>query len=206
VDDCNNIAEPDTRKDIDTGDKQMIKIININKSFGDNKVIRDFSCTIPKNKITAISGASGCGKTTLLRIIMRLEQPDSGDVIYDGKISAVFQEHRLLPWSTAIDNIDVIIGDREKSMKWLDAVELAESANKYPAELSGGMNQRIALARALAYDSDILIMDEPFQALDEELKNRMVNLLITERGKRTVVLVTHEKDIIEKISDNVIYL
>ena len=184
----------------------MIKIININKSFGDNKVIRDFSCTIPKNKITAISGASGCGKTTLLRIIMRLEQPDSGDVIYDGKISAVFQEHRLLPWSTAIDNIDVIIGDREKSMKWLDAVELAESANKYPAELSGGMNQRIALARALAYDSDILIMDEPFQALDEELKNRMVNLLITERGKRTVVLVTHEKDIIEKISDNVIYL
>ena len=184
----------------------MIELININKSFGDNKVIRNFSCVIRDNKITAISGASGCGKTTLLRIIMKLDKPDSGEVIYDGRISAVFQEHRLLPWATAIDNLNLIINYKDKSMRWLEAVELAESADKYPSELSGGMNQRIAFARALAYESDILIMDEPFQALDEDLKYRMVDLLKNEQNNRTVVLVTHEKDIIEKIADDVIYL
>jgi ABC-type nitrate/sulfonate/bicarbonate transport system, ATPase component len=184
----------------------MIELININKSFGDNKVLSNFSCNIRNNKITAISGASGCGKTTLLRIIMKLDKPDSGEVICDGNISAVFQEHRLLPWSTAIENVDVVVNNKQTSMKWLEAVKLDDSAYKYPSELSGGMRQRVALARALAYQSDILIMDEPFHALDEDLKNDMIGLVLNERGQRTVLLVTHEKDIIERISDDIIYL
>lgn len=188
----------------------MIELINITKSFGDNIVLNNYSHNILKNKITSISGASGCGKTTLLRIIMNLEKPDSGDVIInngnDCTISAIFQEHRLLPWLTAIENVDIMIDDKVKSMYWLDKVSLSDAVNKYPSELSGGMNQRVALARALAYDSDILIMDEPFRALDDELKNKIIDLVIAERRKRTVVLVTHEKDIIEQISDDIIYL
>ena len=184
----------------------MIELININKSFGANKVLSNFSYSIAENKITSISGTSGCGKTTLLRIIMKLEKPDSGEVICDGSVSAVFQEHRLLPWSTAIENVDIAVNDIEKSMHWLEAVKLNDSVSKYPAELSGGMRQRVALARALAYDSDILIMDEPFHALDADLKEDMIKLVLNERKKRTVILVTHEKDIIERISDDIIYL
>ena len=184
----------------------MIKLINISKSFGENIVLSDFSCNIQKNRITSISGTSGCGKTTLLRIIMKLDKPDSGEVICGGNISAVFQEHRLLPWSTAAENVDIVVHDMEKSLRLIESVKLSDSADKYPSELSGGMRQRVALARALAYESDILIMDEPFHALDEALKDDMIKLVLSERIKRTVILVTHEKDIIERISDDIIYL
>lgn len=188
----------------------MIELININKSFGDNRIYNNFSYHIQKNKITSIFGASGCGKTTLLRIIMKLEKPDNGEVIINNgekyKLSAVFQEHRLLPWATTFDNVNLIVNDKEKSLKWLDILGLNDAIGKYPSEMSGGMNQRVALARALAYDSDILIMDEPFRALDNVLKEKVIELTKNERNKRTVVLVTHEKDIIEEISDDIIYL
>lgn len=188
----------------------MIELININKSYGDNQIYDNFSYCIKKNKITSIFGASGCGKTTLLRIIMKLEKPDSGEIIINNgekyKLSAVFQEHRLLPWATAFDNVNLIVNNKEKSMYWLDNVGLSDAIGKYPSEMSGGMNQRVALARALAYDSGILIMDEPFRALDIVLKDKIIEFILNERNKRTVVLVTHEKDIIEEISDDIIYL
>lgn len=184
----------------------MVKLKNISKSFGDKKIIDNFSYNIKDNLITAISGVSGCGKTTLLRIIMKLEHPDSGELTVNGTISAVFQEHRLLPWFTAFENINVVINDTDKTFYWLDVMGLKNDSGKYPSEMSGGMNQRIALARALAYDSDILILDEPFRAFDEGLKDRVIELILKEKEKRTVIMVTHEKDIIGNLADDIIYL
>ena len=146
-------------------------------------------------------GPSGCGKTTLLRVALSLQPPDAGTVSGDaGRTAAVFQEPRLLPWRTAAENVNAVLSDTEATMpealSMLDRVELSDAAEKYPAELSGGMQQRVSIARALAYRPDLLVLDEPFRGLDDELRGRIVSLLSASlpSPSASLLLVTHSED------------
>jgi len=176
---------------------------NISKSFGELTVFRGFNMEVEENKIISILGPSGCGKTTLLNLMSGILKPDSGEIVgfEDKRISYLFQEPRLLKWKTAYENIDFVLKDvmakeeREKSIeKYLKAMDLWEYRNYYPKEMSGGMKQRVAMARAFAYPSDVLLMDEPFNSLDMELKFGLMRYFIElwEIDRRTVFFVTHD--------------
>lgn len=165
-----------------------IKINNISKSYGEKKVLRNLTLEIHTGTITVLRGASGCGKTTLLKILAGLEKQDSGTVELSGKISMVFQENRLLPWLTALENVAAVSNKRTAS-KYLDLVGLGDNEDKFPEELSGGMCRRLAIARALSYGGDILILDEPFTGLDSELKTKISDLF---KVFPTVILSTHD--------------
>ncbi|RKD23710.1 ABC transporter [Caminicella sporogenes] len=180
-----------------------MKIDNIYKSYKGLKVLENFTMHIEGKKIIAILGPSGCGKTTLLNILAGIIQPDKGKVIglENKKISYLFQEPRLIKWKTVWENIDFILKDkmamkeREKVItKYLKMVNLMEFRNYYPNKLSGGMKQRAAIARAFAYPSDVLLMDEPFKSLDFELKFKLIDCFIKlwEVDKRLVFFVTHD--------------
>ncbi|MHC1721022.1 MAG: ABC transporter ATP-binding protein [Clostridiaceae bacterium] len=191
----------------------QVQVKNLNKSFGDNKVFENLSMNFEKNKITVITGPSGCGKTTLLNIISGIEKPDSGEVISNfHSISYIFQEDRLLPDLTVYKNIEFVLksamtNEEMKPVidKYLDLVKLSESRNKYPSQLSGGMKRRVAVARAFAYRSDLLLMDEPFKGLDDKLKKEIIDefLRIYSQDKRTVVFVTHDMREAEILGDAV---
>lgn len=168
--------------------------------------------TVAENDFITILGPSGCGKSTLLRMVAGLDTPSSGSILLDGKPVAgpgadrgmVFQSYTLFPWLTVLDN--VCFGLREKGMAlaqqheiahaYLAKVGLKDFANHYPKQLSGGMQQRTALARALANDPRILLMDEPFGALDHQTRELMQELLqgIWESERKTVLFVTHDID------------
>ena len=171
-------------------------INNLSVTFGDTVIFDDFSLDLPRNKITCVLGPSGCGKTTLLKSIAGLI-PHGGDFEVP-KCSFIFQEPRLLPHLTALDNLAVVLdGDkknnRERARKMLSDMELSQAENLYPRELSGGMAQRLAIARALLFGGDILLMDEPFKGLDLALQERLIRYFIRswENEKRTTVFVTH---------------
>ncbi len=165
---------------------------NITKSYGDKKILNNISLEIPEKGVFGVFGPSGGGKTTLLRIICGLEKPDSGEVIEKNKFSVVFQEDRLMPAMTALENV-AAVSDEETARAWLEKVGLAESMHKKPAELSGGMSRRVAIARAFAFEADGLILDEPFKGLEEELKEKMAELISEYAQKKPVILVTHDE-------------
>lgn len=171
----------------------MIKIENISKAFGGEPVLSSISAVIPDSGIFAICGSSGSGKTTLLRIMIGLEQPDSGTIsgLEGKKTAVVFQNDRLLPWMSALDNVAAVCS-KEKAAEMLKKVELQDAMDKKPAELSGGMCRRVALARALAYNAQILMLDEPFKGLDSGLRGRMVKLVQDFALTRPVILITHD--------------
>jgi len=182
-----------------------IEIKGLNKSFGEISLFRDFDITFPDGTITCILGPSGCGKTTLLNIIGNLCKPDSG--ILSGfdksEISYIFQDPRLLPWKTVKENIKFVLPDsisEEEGEKlagdFIRIVELEDFSDFYPAKLSGGMRQRVSIARAFAYPSDIILMDEPLKGLDLKLKLNLIRTFsrIWRSHKRTVVFVTHDVD------------
>ncbi len=170
---------------------------SVTKSYGDNVVIYDFTHTFTQGSKTAILGVSGRGKTTLLRLICGLEKCDKGTIISKANISYVFQEPRLFPTSTVLDNIKCVIKDaktaEKKAYELLNAVELEKCAQLLPSELSGGMKQRIAIARALAYDADVYLFDEPFKGLDERLRDSIISLIKEKTKDKTLILVTHDK-------------
>jgi NitT/TauT family transport system ATP-binding protein len=179
----------------------MIELGHIFKSFGNLKVFDDFSLEYPEQKITAILGPSGCGKTTMLNILAGLVKVDGGAVITTGNVSYLFQEPRLLPWLTIRENIDLVLRDKidaslinGRIIEYLKMTGLTDYINYYPAELSGGMRQRAAIARAFAYPAPLLLMDEPFKSLDFKtqflLRNDFLSILRTQ--PRTVVMVTHD--------------
>ena len=175
----------------------MLKLTNISHYYGGHKVLENVSLTLEPGKRIALMGPSGCGKTTLLRIALGLMKPSSGTVENDFcKTTAVFQEPRILPWMTALENVNLVLSDRkatlDKAKEYLELAALGDALNKYPRELSGGMQQRVALARALAAEGDFLVLDEPFKAMDESLRNRMIGLV----GERdcAILLVTHEAE------------
>jgi ABC-type nitrate/sulfonate/bicarbonate transport system ATPase subunit len=180
-----------------------IKIRGLNKSFGEKRVISNLDLDLPVTGIVGMTGPSGCGKTTLLRILAGLAEPDSGKIegIDFRKISMVFQEDRLLPWLSALGNLAAVLPCEAQVCEWLDKMRLAECAAQYPAELSGGMKRRIALARALAFESDVLLLDEPFTGLDIELVRLMHTYIRKTSSTRLVVLVTHDLDSLGRLSD-----
>ncbi len=171
----------------------MITVKNLKKSFDDKVVFDGFDLRLPDTGAYFISGPSGSGKTTLFRIISGLDTDYGGFVEYDGVISYVFQENRLIPSLTAYENVFEVCFDKEKALYLLDRVGLSEDAANYPSELSGGMNRRVAIARALAFKHDILLLDEPFSALDEEIKSSVIELIKELEKDRLILLISHDE-------------
>ena len=143
-----------------------------------------------------IVGTSGIGKTTLLQAIAGLKAPHAGKILSSyKKIAYIFQEPRLFPWMTALENITSVGADEETARQYLRALFGSdEVAKKYPSELSGGMKQRVSIARALAYKPDLLLLDEPFRGLDAETKAETARLLFHQMKGKTLLLVTHDAD------------
>lgn len=174
----------------------MLELNNISHRFDGNWVLQNRSLTLKPGERLAIMGPSGCGKTTLLRTALGLIRPTEGTVNNSFRSTAVvFQEPRLLPWRSALENVNLVLGDgretRERAAGYLDLVGLSDAKDKLPRELSGGMQQRVALARALALEGDCLILDEPFKAMDEALRGRIIDLV--DRTEAAVLLVTHDE-------------
>jgi len=180
----------------------MITFNNVNMWFKDLIVMENFSEIFEENKVHCILGPSGCGKTTLLNLLSGILNEDSGQIIKPNKVSYVFQEEALIPQKTARKNLELVLKSvyadsaQLKSVidKFLKIADLEKAADLYPHEMSGGMRQRLALIRAFAYPSDILLMDEPFKALDISLKSNIISsfLNLYEQDKRTVIFVTHD--------------
>jgi NitT/TauT family transport system ATP-binding protein len=182
-----------------------LRICNLNKEYDGVSVYRDFSLNITEGLITCILGPSGCGKTTLLNVIGGITLPDRGILSgFKGKVmSYIFQDPRLLPWKTVRGNIEFVIDrnisatERKKqSDRLIELVELIGFADHYPSQLSGGMRQRVSIARAFACPSDIILMDEPLKGLDIALKHNLIRSFsgIWKADRRTVVFVTHDVD------------
>ena len=148
-----------------------LSLNRITKTFGENVVLRDFSAVVPLEGVTVLRGPSGVGKTTLFRLLLGLEQPDSGEIrgMQGRKPAVVFQEDRLIPWASALENVS-FVSNEQTAEECLRMLGLGDSLHLLPRELSGGMQRRVALARALAFHGDILFLDEPFTGLDEENK------------------------------------
>lgn len=179
-------------------------------------ILRDIDLSVPQGSFVSLIGPSGCGKSTLLKVLAGLVSPSSGSVSVAGvspgeaarkrTIGLVFQDANLLPWKNAVDNASMLLGIADKSMsrsalrargqEMLELVGLGDAAHKRPNELSGGMRQRVAIARALALDPAVLLMDEPFGALDAITRDSMGQSLleIWQRTGKTIVLVTHSID------------
>jgi len=182
-----------------------LEIRGLHKNFDEVSLYEDFSIDFTAETITCILGPSGCGKTTLLNIIGNIIKPDRGTLIgFDRKvISYIFQDPRLLPWKTVRENIEFALkrdlpsDEREQlTRRFIKLVELEGFENYYPSKLSGGMRQRVSIARAFVYPSDIVLMDEPFKGLDIKLKLNLIQTFsrIWQADKRTVIFVTHDVD------------
>ena len=174
----------------------MLKLTGISHCYGERKVLQDLDLILRPGQRIALMGPSGCGKTTLLRIAMGLLTPTEGRVENTfRKTAVVFQEPRLLPWRTAQENVNLVLGDRKNTLqtakKYLKQVNLEDALDKYPRELSGGMQQRVSLARALAAEGDLLVLDEPFKAMDEALRTQVMTLVA--KTDAAILLVTHEE-------------
>ena len=175
----------------------MSKIVfeHVHMAFGEKTLFPDLSLTFSSPGQYALLGPSGKGKTTLLRLIAGLEKPVSGKihVPQDARICFCFQEDRLLPWKTVLENVLLAAKDEQSARYWLSKVGLSGEENSYPASLSGGMKRRASLARALAYDAPILLMDEPFRALDEKTHQEMLALVREVAKDKLLILVTHDE-------------
>ena len=172
----------------------MIEIKNLEKHFGDKKVIKNFCLSVSPTQRIALVSSSGSGKTTLLRLISGLDKKYSGTIETRGRISFMFQEDRLFPESTVFENVLAVCDSKEIAEKLLSAVELSECFDMLPRDLSGGMRRRVALARSLAYSFDIFLLDEPFSGLDDATKERVAKNILPYLENKTVVLVTHSPD------------
>ena len=199
-----------------------LRISHLGKRFNELHALLDINLDVERGEFISVVGPSGCGKTTFLRIIAGLEPASSGEVLLDGRAvhgpggdrGFVFQNDSLLPWRTVFAN--AIIGrevagqvgaaERQRTMELLKLVGLEGFENYHPRQLSGGMRQRVNLARALAIDPDVLLMDEPFASLDAQTREIMQTelLRIWEQGRKTVLFVTHQIDEAVFLSDRVL--
>lgn len=176
----------------------MLELRDISLSFGDRPVLMGCSLTLAPGERLALMGPSGCGKTTLLRVALGLQKPDGGTVRCRAqRIGGVFQEPRLLPWRTAAENVNLVLSDGPETLPaardWLARLGLEQAEALYPAQLSGGMRQRVALARALAVGPELLLLDEPFHALDEALLDTVIGVLNDALPGAALLLATHER-------------
>ncbi len=184
----------------------MIKFENVSISYGRDYIFTNLDFTIADGEKVAITGKSGCGKTTVLNMIMGMQLPSEGVVSTDGRISAVFQEDRLFSSFDLLENVMSVCDDEKIAKDSLSAVCLSEDCfHMMPHELSGGMARRAAIARALAFKHDILLLDEPFNGIDDRTKEKIIkNILLCEHG--TVILISHNADECRMLTDRVIEL
>ncbi len=197
---------------------------NITKFYGEVEALRDLSLEFPRGQLTSLLGPSGCGKTTLLKIIAGLLEPSSGEVEVNGKVvtgpgpdrAFVFQDFALLPWASVLRNVafglemrGVARSEREAvAERYIKEVGLAGFEASYPHELSGGMRQRVGLARALCVDAQVLLMDEPFSAVDEQTRRKFQEdlLALVQNESKTFIFVTHSIEEAVYVSDQVAIL
>ncbi len=170
----------------------MIVFSSVTAGYPGKTVLQNLSFSLPEKGAVALMAPSGFGKTTLLRVLAGLIKPETGQVcgLEGKKIAFLFQEDRLLPWLTAEKNVS-IVSDAEKARFWLEAMEIGD-ASLFPHEMSGGMQRRVALARAMAFGGDVLLLDEPFKGLDEALRGRVAASI---KGKFPLtVLSVHDQE------------
>jgi NitT/TauT family transport system ATP-binding protein len=207
-----------------------LELIGLTKVFREEDsdaplhVLNDIDCRVEEGTFVSITGPSGCGKTTLLKIIAGLERPSSGSVLMDGRkiayetdrVGLVFQEYALFPWLTTLQNIQLgleIMGTAKKerlaaAMDYVRRFGLTGFEDRYPRELSGGMQQRVAIARTLITDPKVTLMDEPFGSLDSQTRNDLQAFLLGlwESQKVTIIFVTHNVDEAVFLSDEILVL
>lgn len=205
----------------------MLEVKHISKAYKDNVILEDINFTIKKGEVISIVGNSGCGKSTILKCLNRLENISSGEILLNGKditeykvedlrqkIGLVFQDYNLFEHLTIIDNLTIglikIKGYSKESatseaLKLLSKLKLLDKVNNYPDELSGGEKQRIAIARTLLMKPDIILLDEPTSALDKSMKKEVLKLIGNlVKEDLTLIIVSHEDDFVRKVSDKII--
>ena len=211
--------------------EKVIELVHLQKQFGENTVLRDINLSVSKGEVLSIIGASGSGKSTMLRCINLLETPTSGQILYHGKditghdmnlsqyrakVGMVFQSFNLFNNMTALNNcitgqVSVLKRSREEAetiaMKYLERVGMAPYINARPSQLSGGQKQRVAIARALAMEPEALLFDEPTSALDPQMVGEVLDVmrLLAEDGL-TMIVVTHEMAFARDVSSNVVFM
>ena len=185
----------------------MLWINDISKSFDSKEVIKSLSVSFPESGFIAICGPSGCGKSTLLRIIAGIEKANCGEIICNNSISMSFQEPRLLPDRTALQNVNFVLGDKKatlgKPQELLYELGIVDTG-LYPDELSGGMKARVSIARALARRSDIYLFDEPFANLDRDTAEMTAEVIKRHTKGALVIAVIHNNELAERIADRVV--
>jgi sulfonate transport system ATP-binding protein len=201
-------------------EKGSVRLADVSKVFGRAntavKALDRISLEIPPGEFTCLIGASGCGKSTLLSLVAGLDQPTSGKVSVSGRVAIMFQEPALFPWLTATGNVELALRARgfgraerrQRTAELLETVRLGGFGGKRPHELSGGMRQRVALARALAQDADVLLMDEPFGALDAMTRDLLHDELdrVCAGRQLTILFVTHNVREAVRLGDRVVVL
>lgn len=171
----------------------MIRLDRVTKGYGGRTVLRSFSLALPDRGFCCVLGPSGAGKTTLLRLMAGLERPDSGTVSVSAPVSMVFQEDRLLPRETALENAS-LAGEPERARALLTRLGLGEWLDRRPGQLSGGMCRRVAIARALAAPAGVYLMDEPLKGLDRQTRALTLEVIRQETRGALLVLVTHQEE------------
>lgn len=204
--------------------ENAVEVKNVFKNYGDVEALRDLTLQFPKGQLTSLLGPSGCGKTTLLKIIAGLISATSGEVLVNGKPvtgpgpdrAFVFQDFALLPWATVLRNVAFGLELRgvpkpqreDTAVKYIEDVGLSGFEQSYPHELSGGMRQRVGLARALSVDAQVLLMDEPFSAVDEQTRRKFQEdlLSLVQNENKTFLFVTHSIEEAVYVSDQIAIL
>lgn len=195
----------------------MIRLKNISKSYDSLHLLKNFNLEFHNNEVTCLLGPSGCGKSTILKILSTLDTHYEGIVegIKNKNISFVFQEERLLPWLTVKDNLLYVLDGKlpaeqisDHVMHFIKKVGLEGFEDSYPSALSGGMKQRVSLARAFATPHDILLLDEPFQGIDDALKEQLMTLLedLLSSEQKIVIMVTHDISEARRLASRIIHL
>ena len=195
----------------------VVRFSHVGKTYDNLQVLTDISFDVYEEDVVGIFGPSGSGKTTILKLTANLIKPTSGTITTGtGRIGYVFQEPRMLPWRTALDNVALTLRARgldsdrarEKAAGWLAKMGLEGFRAYFPSQLSGGMVQRISLARAFAVEPDVLLLDEPFGALDVNLKGTMISLIqkLLESQPVTVLYVSHVPEEVVRIATRIFVL
>lgn len=184
----------------------MIELRNVYKSFDGNTVLKDFSLFMEKGERVCLMGRSGCGKSTVINLLLGLLSADSGSVLTEGNVSAVFQEDRLCEDFSAKSNVKMVCDDEQKAAEILSMLGLFEESAKPVREFSGGMKRRTAIARALLFPHDILLLDEPFTGLDDQSRRAAAECINLLSEGKTILLVSHDEEDADLLNAKIIKL